>query len=104
MYLVTDQVIITSEQDVLDLIGETEFQDLVVHDYNFSPAFFDLSTITLGHVLQKLTNYHVRLAIIGKFSEYPSTALRDFIRESNKQRKYLFVDSLEEVKKVWHIE
>jgi len=103
VYLESDQIIVSNEQDILDLMGEINFQDIVLHDYNFNKDFFDLSTRILGEVLQKLTNYRVRLAIIGDFSNYQSKALADFIRESNKQQKYLFVSSLEEVKKVWQI-
>lgn len=103
VYIESDQVLISGSQDILDLMGETEFQDIVLHDYNFSSDFFDLSTKTLGDVLQKLTNYQVRLAVIGDFKNYPSATLTDFIRESNKQHKYIFVSSLSEVKNSWQL-
>lgn len=103
VYLISDQILITKEQDILDLMGETEFQDLVLHDYNFPPEFFDLSTKILGDVLQKLTNYRVRLAVIGNFDSYPRTVLADFIRESNKHKQYLFVSSLEDVTTAWQL-
>lgn len=101
VYIVSDQTLISTEQDILDLMGETNFQDLVLHDSNFAPEFFDLSTKVLGNILQKLTNYNVRLAIIGDFAKYPSKTLVDFMRESNRQKKYLFASSLDEVKTVW---
>jgi hypothetical protein len=103
-YLVSDQVLITNEQDVLDLIGELEFQHLVLHDYNFSPVFFDLSSGVLGAVLQKLTNYRVNLAVIGDFSRYPSKVLPRFIQESNRQGNYIFVPTLADVKEAWNLE
>lgn len=68
VYIESDQVILNTEQDILDLMGETEFQDLILHDYNFHTDFFDLSTKLLGDVLQKMTNYQVRLAIVGDFN------------------------------------
>ncbi|MDQ3008977.1 MAG: DUF4180 domain-containing protein [bacterium] len=103
VYIESDQILIKNEQDILDLIGETEFQDLVMHDYNFKPEVFDLSTKTLSFVLQKLTNYRVRLAIIGEFHSYPSKVLADFIRESNRQNNYVFLASLEDVRKTWSL-
>lgn len=102
-YLISDQVLVTTEQDILDLIGENEFRDIILHDHNFPPAFFDISTKMLGNVLQKLTNYRVRLAIIGDFDKYPSSVLTSFITESNRHKKYLFVDSLVSVKAIWPI-
>lgn len=103
VYIQSDQILITQEQDILDLIGETEFQDIVLHDHNFRPDFFDLSTLLLGNVLQKLTNYQVRLAVIGDFGSYSSKVLPDFIRESNRRKNHLFVPSLEEVKIIWKL-
>lgn len=101
LYLISSEVLIQSEQDALDVMGETDTDTLVLHDYNFGPEFFDLSTGLLGAVLQKFANYHVRMAVIGDFSKYPSTVLPQFIAESNRYQKYLFVSSLEEVKRVW---
>ncbi|MBP7875831.1 DUF4180 domain-containing protein [Candidatus Woesebacteria bacterium] len=103
IYIVSDQVLITKEQDILDLIGETEFLDLVLHDYNFAPETFDLSSKILGDFLQKATNYRVRLAVIGDFSKYSSKILPDFIRESNRSKNYLFVTTLENVKVLWNL-
>lgn len=102
-YIQSDQVVIAREQDVIDLMGEMNFQDIALHDYNFNPAFFDLSTKILGDVLKKLTTYKVRLADIGNFEKYPSKVLGDFIRESNRGRRYLFVSSLENVKSIWQL-
>lgn len=102
-HIQSDQFVIAREQDAVDLMGETDFQDIILHDHNFNPAFFDLSTKILGDVLQKLTTYKVRLAIIGNFEKYPSKVLADFIRESNRGKKYLFVSSLDEVRRIWKL-
>lgn len=100
-YLISDKILIRSEQDALDLLGNSETQTLIMHDYNFEKDFFDLSTKKLGDVLQKFTNYRVRVAIIGDFSKYPSAVLPNFITESNRFGEYIFVHSLDEVKKMW---
>ena len=102
IYYLSSEVLIKNTQDILDLIGGIDANAIVLHDYNFTLDFFDLSTRKLGEVLQKLANYHLRMAIIGDFTQYPSKVLPDLIRESNRHGDYLFVDSLEKVKKIWN--
>jgi hypothetical protein len=99
--ILSKEIIVHSTEDMLDLLGEHSFSHLVLYDYNFPPGFFDLSTGFLGEVLQKLTNYQVQLAIIGNFDIYPSRVLKEFIAESNKANKYLFVSNIEEVASRW---
>ena len=53
-------------------------------DMNFIPAFYDLSTGLAGEILQKVSNYRVRLAISGSFKMITSKRFREFINESNK--------------------
>jgi hypothetical protein len=76
--LTSDNFIITQVQDALDLIS-----DLGINDCN--------------RIIIKESNLHdgVKLAIIGDFSKYRSTALQDFIRESNKGNMIFFVDNLD---------
>ena len=99
--IVSSEIIIKNIQDALDLMTNSPSDYIVLHDYNFEKNFFDLSTRIAGEILQKFTNYFVKIAIIGDFSKYSSKALKDFIYESNKNKNYLFVNSMEEVKKIW---
>lgn len=94
-------IIIKNVQDALDLMANSPTNYIVLYEQNFEKDFFDLSTRIAGEILQKFTNYHVKLAIIGDFSKYKSKSLKDFIYESNKNKEYLFVDSIEKVKKIW---
>lgn len=94
-------IILATEQDALDLMGNIETSYIVVHEGNITPAFFDLSTKVAGNILQKFSNYRVKLAIIGDFTKYPSKVLKDFIYETNRVCNHLFVDSLDEVKQKW---
>ncbi len=55
--------------------------------------FFDLKSGIAGEILQKFSNYLVRLAIVGDFSKYANKSLKDFIFESNKGGQINFVDS-----------
>lgn len=100
-YLISNEILIKTEQDALDLMGNLDTDSIVLHEHNLEADFFDLSTRKLGNVLQKFANYRVRLAVIGDFNTYPSKVLPDFISESNRQKNYLFVSSLEEVRKIW---
>lgn len=100
-HFISDEVLVRNEQDALDLLGEVDAQTIILHTHNFDPDFFDLSTRKLGDVLQKFTNYGIRMAVIGDFSVYPSVILPQFIAESNRHKQYIFVSSLEEVERIW---
>ena len=58
--------------------------------------FFILSTGMAGEILQKFTNYHVKLAVYGDYSGYTSKPLKDFIYESNHGSDFFFVAAKEE--------
>ncbi|MEZ4991188.1 MAG: DUF4180 domain-containing protein [Saprospiraceae bacterium] len=92
-------IFIRTVQDGLDLMGNMYYQGfdrLVLHAENITPEFFDLKTKIAGEILQKFSNYRVRLSIVGDFTVYTSRSLKDFIHESNKGKLVNFVDSLEE--------
>ena len=99
--MVSGKVLIRNGQDALDLMGEAEMQDLVLQEHNFEADFFDLKNGKLDEVLQKFTNYQVRLAIVGDFEKFKDSNLKDFIFESNNGGNYLFVSSVGEVLKRW---
>ena len=97
--LVGEGILIKSPEDGSDLLGNLYYQDfdkIIIHEPNISSAFFDLKTGIAGEILQKFSNYRVRLAIVGDFDKYKSKSLKDFIFESNKNRKINFVSSLPE--------
>lgn len=88
-----------SEQDLLDLLvepGAGEVRHFIFHEGSLSPDFFRLSTGLAGAMLQKVSNYHLRAAIVGDFSRYPNASLQAFIRESNRGNQVFFVASVEE--------
>ncbi|WEK70959.1 MAG: DUF4180 domain-containing protein [Candidatus Chryseobacterium colombiense] len=97
--IIAEHIIIHSAQDGLDLLGNMyyqEFDSVVLYEKNISPEFFDLKTKMAGEILQKFSNYRVRLAVVGDFSKYESKSFKDFIFESNKTRHVQFVNTLEE--------
>lgn len=69
---------------------------IIWYEQNITPEFFDLKTKLAGNILQKFSTYNMELAIIGEFSKYNSKSLKDFIFESNKQRKINFLATKEE--------
>lgn len=88
--------VIQGVDDFLDLMANAGARNLVLRRDHFPPDFFRLSTGFAGEILQKVSNYGMRLAVLGDFSAYASSALRDFIYESNRTGQVVFVSNLEE--------
>jgi hypothetical protein len=94
-----DNLVIADSQDAIDLInnpGTENCTRFVIYEKNLSGDFFNLGTGVAGDVLQKFSNYRLKLAIIGDFSKFKSKNLNDFFRESNKTGNIIFVNTLEE--------
>jgi hypothetical protein len=97
--LVSEGLIIKTSEDGLDLLGNLYYQDfdkIIIHEKNITTDFFDLKNGIAGEILQKFSNYRVRLAIVGDFTKYTSKSVNDFIYESNKGRQIIFVSSVPE--------
>ena len=86
-------------QDFVDLLGNAYYQEvnkIIIKEENLGNDFFDLKSGVAGEILQKFSNYRVKLAIVGSFKDIQSKSLRDFIRESNKMGRILFVENINE--------
>lgn len=97
--VLSDETLIQTAEDGLDLLGNVYYQGfdrMIVYSKNITPAFFDLKNGIAGEILQKFSNYRMRLAIVGDFSAYTSKNMTDFIFESNKGKQVNFLNSLEE--------
>lgn len=95
----SDGLIIGNIEDALNVLGDAYYQGydgIILYERNITPDFFDLKTRIAGEILQKFSNYRMRLVIIGDFSKYPSRSLTDFISESNKGKQVNFAASLSE--------
>jgi hypothetical protein len=93
---------ICGERDAMDLIGNAGYQGarwVVIPAERFDEAFFRLSTRIAGDIVQKFANYRLGLAILGDISRHTeaSSALRDFVRESNRGRQTWFLANIEEL-------
>lgn len=94
------RILFLNPQEALELMMNAVYDGaefLILSRENFPETFFDLSTGMAGEVLQKFSNYRVRLFIVGNFSEHSGKALADFIRECNKGKQINFVLSVDEV-------
>ena len=101
--IVSADVIIKSAEDGLDLLGNIYYQGfdkIIVHEKNVTPDFFDLKNGLAGEILQKFSNYRIRLALVGDFSSYSGKSIKDFIYESNNTGHINFVPSVEQALKV----
>ena len=91
---------IQTSQDLLDLFVTANYNsgcsDIIVHKESLSDDFFDLKTRIAGELLQKCSNYRIRFAVVGDFSEITSRSLRDFIYECNKGNLVFFKSSIDE--------
>ena len=92
---------IQNAQEALEILINCAYQGaekIIIHANQLMPDFFDLKSGIAGEILQKVSTYQLRLAIVGDFSQYSSKSLRDFIFESNKVGRVNFVSSVEEAK------
>jgi hypothetical protein len=85
-----------SDRDAVDIVGEALSQrcNLVVLPIErLDESFFSLKTRIAGEIIQKFVNYELRLAIVGDIARHveASTALRDFVLETNRGRQVWFV-------------
>lgn len=97
--IISDTPIIFETQDALDLMADCRYQGaegMIIRREHLTEDFFDLSSGFAGDILQKISNYRFRLAIIGDFSNIRSRSLRDFIYESNNHHQVMFLSSLED--------
>jgi hypothetical protein len=97
--VLSESILIAKIEDGLNLMADIYYQGydaIILHEKNITSAFFDLKTGEAGEILQKFSNYRMRLAIIGDFKKYDSKSFNDFMFESNKNRQINFVGSVEE--------
>ena len=97
--IISDEILIENEQDGLDVMGNIYYQGfdtIILHKKNLSTEFFNLKNGMAGEILQKFSNYRIRLLIIGDFSVFDSQSLKDFIYESNLGKQVNFLNSISE--------
>ncbi len=91
---VSKDTVIGTVRDATDLMGNADYQgarNIILEEGNLDPVFFDLKTGMAGEILQKYSNYHMKLAIVGEFGKFCSAALNAFIIECNRGNSVFFV-------------
>lgn len=87
-------------QSALDLMADArhnyQCDALLVEAKSVNPDFFELKTGIAGEILQKFTNYQMRLAVVGDCNPEESYSLSCFILESNKGKTVCFVPTEQE--------
>ncbi|MNY07796.1 hypothetical protein D3C86_1406150 [compost metagenome] len=81
--------------DLLQVLMDSPSDTVALKAADLDAQFFDLRTGVAGDMLQKVSNYKMRLIILGDFTAVTSQSLRDFIWESNKRGQVVFTDTLE---------
>ena len=95
----TEGPALSSEQDALNLIGESfghEIAVVAIPAQRLDSRFFSLSSGIAGAFTQKFVTYQIKLAIIGDISSHleQSSALRAYVHETNRGNQVWFLDDL----------
>lgn len=88
-----DGQLLQTDQDILELIagcGEYGADLLMIHAENLPVDFYNLKTGLAGNILQKLTNYWVRSAIIVSRDLVGDGHFYELILETNRGRQFKF--------------
>jgi hypothetical protein len=88
---------IRSLKDISDAIGACfGTAGIIFVEEDFAPEFFDLRTGLAGELFQKLTNYHLRAAIVLPSPEAHGDRFRELAYEHRAHDAIRFVRSREE--------
>jgi len=96
--ITAESEMINNPQDMLDIMADIGYEgsnNILIHKQVLHKDFFDLNSGLAGEILQKFSNYRMKLAIVGDFSDVRNKSLRDFIRESNRLGIIRFVQDIE---------
>lgn len=80
-------LVLRTERDITDLIGNTSFggaDAVIIPVDQLDPAFLDLRSGLFGVLSQKLANYRLSLSVIGSLDHVTSESFRAFVRESSR--------------------
>ncbi|WP_053228126.1 DUF4180 domain-containing protein [Spirochaeta cellobiosiphila] len=87
---------INDTSDFLDIMANAGSSNLLIHRNQLAKEFYDLNSGMAGELLQKVSNYGVRLGIIGDHTDFDAGSMHDFIYESNRNGQIVFASQPEE--------
>jgi PadR family transcriptional regulator AphA len=89
---IVEGVDITDRLDeILDLVAacfEHDSACLLIESRNLPPAFFDLRSGFAGELVQKLQNYHIRLAGVFPSEDAYDERFREFLLEARRGQSF----------------
>ncbi|GGJ39581.1 DUF4180 domain-containing protein [Deinococcus roseus] len=88
-----------SEQDTLDLVAlswQEQTPLLMLHEQVLSEEFFQLRTGVAGAMLQKITNYHLKTALIVPDWQQKQLRFREMAAESNQGQVFRVFENRED--------
>lgn len=90
---------ISCEQDVLDklisICWENDIDKAMLTENCFDEGFYRLGTGIAGGILQKLLNYHIKIALIITDTKLIRGKFEDFVLEANKGSDFSVFDNRE---------
>ncbi|MCA9973090.1 MAG: DUF4180 domain-containing protein [Anaerolineales bacterium] len=95
-YYRPDGDVIATPAEFLDLMANCSTDTIVLDKAALHADFFALRTGLAGEILLKLSNYRMRLIVLGDYENIESRSLRDFIYESNRTGNVLFTKTIED--------
>lgn len=98
MYVTPEPEIVSTQADLLELIGlcgEAGTDRLLFPAGSLAEDFFDLSTGLAGELGLKLSTYRVKAAFVVALDAVPSHRFREWANECNRGREFHFCDSEE---------
>ena len=92
---------VNSSQDFLDIMVQVYYDKarcmgIAISEESILDDFFDLKKGIAGDVLQKFSNYSIKVSIYGDFTQFSSKSLTDFMRECNRGNLVSFVNDTDE--------
>jgi hypothetical protein len=101
-YAPAGPMVCRAPSEAMEVVGEAlanSAEWVVIPVSRLAPEFFDLRTGAAGELLQKLTNYNLRLAVVGDLSQRiaESHSLRGLVLESNRGQRVWFVETKAEL-------
>lgn len=95
--IIDDNFLFTNADEIIEFMADAYYQGahfIVLQKSQLPSAYFDLKTGFAGEVLQKFSNFRMKLIVIGDFSDIRSESLKAFIIESKRNKTVLFTDEL----------
>lgn len=94
--IISEDILIQNPVDGLNILVDLYYKNIdniILYEKNITPSFFVLKNGIAGEILQKFSNYKVRLAIVGNYTKMRHMSIKGFIVESNRKGQINFVGS-----------